>query len=427
MLLGLIIALITTMFFSSILIYKNISLNSKLAFLEPELEVLRNNGITSGEQKIDYIKQIEKLQTKLDSQNQLISEFDKLRSESQTSTKAALFELGNDLSKQLIELHKKENKEVREISEENIKFTSDKFNTEFERLVRMIGALSKEIEQSKSTVDIIKNSLLSPSGAGKLAEITLENILKSSGLLNGIDYFMQYNIDINSNNKLRPDAIIFLPSNNLMVIDAKASKFLVDDAQDIKNLNKTMNFHLKSLLTKNYAENIAESIKNKLKIGNIITLMFLPSEHAVEKIIEADSEFMNKAWKANIFPVGPAGLMNMLSFAKFQISEHLMIKNHQQIIEEVKKIINSISIMTEHSTKLGKSISYLVNYYDKFAASFNSNFLSKAKNISKLGIHNDKKELEILERYQLISTKSKMIEIKADNSKLKELEELETT
>jgi DNA recombination protein RmuC len=183
-----------------------------------------------------------------------------------------------------------------------------------------------------------------------------------------------------------------------------------------------MNNHLKSLSGKGYADMVRKNIENKgYSLTNIVTLMFLPSEHAVEKLIEADSDFMNKAWKANIFPVGPAGLMNMLSFAKFQISEQLMMQNHLQIIEEVKKLMASVGLMAEYSSKLGNSISSTVSHYDKFAASFNRNFLSKARKLNKMGIEGGlKKDQESLQRIQVFVTKSELIEAEAEID-LKEL------
>jgi DNA recombination protein RmuC len=215
-----------------------------------------------------------------------------------------------------------------------------------------------------------------------------------------------------------------------MVIDAKASKFLVDDKDDLKNLARTMNAHLRSLGSKNYAETVQKDRKNKdSRIGNIVTLMFVPSEHAVEKIIDADKDFMNKAWKLNIFPVGPAGLMNMLSFAKFQISEQMMLRNHQQIIEEVKKLLSSVATMAEYSGRLGASISSAVNHYDKFAASFNRNFLSKARNISKLGIDSGlKTSPESLQRLHIVASKAELLEVddveEEQSDNIKKIEEV---
>ena len=105
----------------------------------------------------------------------------------------------------------------------------------------------------------------------------------------------------------------------------------------------------------------------------------------------------------------------MLSFAKFQISEQLMLQNHLQIIDEVKKLMSSIGLMAEHSAKLGNSISAAVGHYDRLAASFNRNFLSKARKLNKMGIDGGlKKDQESLQRLQIFATKSELIEVDSE-------------
>ncbi len=372
-------------------------------------------------------------QARLEAQKELVAEFERLRDDSQKVTKAALFDLGNELSKQLIEIHKKETSEARNISEKHINDTAKKFHGEFERIVSMVGSLNKEINNSRDTVDLIKNSLLSPSSGGRLAEISLENLLKNSGLKVGVDFSLQYKALGEQGNKLRPDAVIFLPADEVMVIDVKTSKFLVEQEKMFNNfertgnrsdysqivtkqkaaLAKTMNMHLKSLATKDYAEAVANSVDRK-KVSKIITIMFLPTEHALERIYEADPEFINVAYANNILPVGPAGLMSILSTAKYRITEKRMIDNHKYIMEEVKKLVSSISNLTEYSEKLANNIKSLVGNYDKFAGSFNYNFLKRAVTLSNLGASGNKKNIpKNLERYQLVSHKSEVIEIEA--------------
>ncbi|AFC72782.1 RmuC family protein [Rickettsia rhipicephali str. 3-7-female6-CWPP] len=396
---------------------KTKTLRTQLQFLsEQNLEISNNNQLLNQE-KIGYLQKIEQLKCKIEYQEQTIKDSEKIREESFSSAKAALFDLGQDLSKQLIAIHKMENTAARELAEKNIATASGKFNSEFERLITMVGALNKDIEQSKGTVDLIKQSLLSPIGAGLLAEITLENILKSSGLRPNLDFIMQYGLTISDSGKLRPDALIFLPSGNLMVIDSKASKFLVDEQDNNMSLNKTMNYHLKSLANKDYAANILTNLNKKdQSFNNVITLMFLPTEQAVEKVIAADPEFLQKAWGCNIFPVGPSGLMNMLSFAKFQITDHRRSENYKVIIEEVRKLLSSIGTMADYSQKIGNNLHNMVTNYDKFAASFNRNFMSRVKNIQKLGIDSGNKAMPAtLERYQIVSSKSEIIEVEAEN------------
>jgi DNA recombination protein RmuC len=396
--------------------YKFIDLRAKIHFLAENNSLINQQNQSLQEANISYIKQIEQLDSQLKYAMTENANNKSMMNLVDDHLQKTLLNLGNDLSKQLIESHKMENQEMRQLSEKNLTKATEKFDTEFQRLISMVTCLSKDIEQSRSSVDVIKQSLLSPSGFGKLAEITLENILKSSGLKANLDFVMQYSMTTEINSKLRPDAVIFLPAGNIMVIDAKASKFLMDD-QEMEKLTKTMNYHLKSLSSKEYAENIQSYRKTNL--GNVITLMFLPTEQAVEKIREFDQNFIDKAWALNIFPVGPMGLMNMLSFAKFQISDQLRFENQKLILDEVRKLILSINSIADHSQKLGTNIQQLVSNYDKFAASFNRNFLSKANNLQTLGVDTGKKNsLQTLERYHLISSvpESSETQILSDDS-----------
>lgn len=404
--------------------YRFSNLKITLSFWENEKNKLDSKLLELEGLRLENIKQIQALESENKYLAQTISDSEKSQKEAFDSAKVAMHELGGALSKQLLELHKQESKEVRETSEQKINNTAQKFHTEFERLVQMMSELNKDVGNSKSTVDLIKQSLLSPSGAGQLAEITLENILKASGLKSGVDFMMQHTISGAQDQKLRPDAVVFLPGGNVMVIDAKASKFLVDsergdgrgDGRDNdQKLLKAMNMHLKSLTSKDYVENIITSYNLSGKeVQHVMMLMFLPTEHAVDKVTGIDIEFISKSWNSNIFPVGPSGLMNMLSFARFQINDNIRTENHKLIVEEMRKILASISVLTDYSQKMGNSVQSLVNNYDKFSASFNRNFLPKVRTIQKLGIDMpNKMSLASLTRYQLVSSKAELIDVEA--------------
>ena len=401
-------------------LYRFSNLKITLSFFEVEKTKLDSKLLELESLRLHNIKQIQALESENKYLSQTISDSEKSQKEAFDSAKVAMHELGGALSKQLLELHKQESKEVRETSEQKINNTAQKFHTEFERLVQMMSELNKDVGNSKSTVDLIKQSLLSPSGAGQLAEITLENILKASGLKSGVDLMMQHRSSGSQVQKLRPDAVVFLPGGNLMVIDAKASKFLVDseiggNRENDQKLLKAMNMHLKSLTSKDYVENIITSYNLSGKeVQHVMMLMFLPTEHAVDKVTGIDIEFISKSWSSNIFPVGPSGLMNMLSFARFQINDNIRTENHKLIVEEMRKILASISVLTDYSQKMGNSVQSLVNNYDKFSASFNRNFLPKVRAIQKLGIDMpNKTNLESLTRYQLVSSKAELIDVEA--------------
>ncbi|MDF2964978.1 MAG: rmuC [Rickettsiaceae bacterium] len=400
------------------------SFKQTIASLEDQLKNKLTEVGDLNNEKIELVKQAEGYKSKVNYLEQLTKDYERLKVESMQLAKSALFDLGKDLSKQLIELHKQENEQSKKSSEENIAKATEKLNQEFEKIVQSVAVLSHEVHQSKSAVDVVKQALLNPSGAGALAEITLENILKNSNLREGTDFMMQYHVSLKEGN-YRPDAVVFLPGNNLMIIDAKASKFLLEIAAASEHEKafyaegfvKTMNNHLKQLSLKDYRESIEQHFTAKsLKVNHIVTLMFLPSEHAVEQITSLDKNFIEKAWDMNVFPVGPSGLINMLSFAKFQITDQMRQDNYKLILEEVKKILSSISTLAEYSKKFGSNLQSMVSSYDKFAGSFNRNFLSKAKHLQKLGIEpsGNKNVAAALERFQLVSSAIETLELEAE-------------
>ena len=353
-------------------------------------------------------------------QEQMLS-WEQHKQQSIENAKAAIFDVGNKLSHQLIAEHKRESDLHKEEAQKQYKSTTETLYKDFSKLTEIISTLKEQVTVSQTSTDMVYKALLAPNTTGSLAEITLENILKASNLMANIDYQMQYSLTNQDNNRLRPDAVIFLPGDNILVIDSKASKFFLELGQaktakeenEIKQkLKTTMRTHLKSLSSKDYRQGIASHMQNK-KINHISTIMFLPTESSLEKLQEIDNQLIADAWQNNIFPAGPVGLVNILSHSKFQISEERKNENYHAIIEEVSTLLYNIANLAGHAKKLGNSIYNSIGFFDKFAASFNTSLVSRSKRLEKLGIavKTNKQMPEMIERYQVISgSKLTMIE-----------------
>ena len=209
--------------------------------------------------------------------------------------------------------------------------------------------------------------------------------------------------------------MVFLPGDNILVIDSKASKFFLElgqartatEEEEIKlKIKNTMRTHLKSLASKDYRQAISSHLQKK-NINHISTVMFLPTEVSLERLQDIDNQLISDAWKSNIFPAGPIGLVNILAHAKFQISEERKNENYHEIITEVSNILYNIANLAGHAKKLGSSLNSSLGFFDKFAASFNSNLISKSKKLEKLGVSvkSNKQMPEMIDRYQVISGK----------------------
>lgn len=386
---------------------------------QQEIENLKFNNEELKKDKYEAEKEKEVALEKVLNSEKLLKNYEENKNQVISHSKAAIFEMAGEISNRLINDHRRETEEAKTQSVKKVEEITKQYQQQFEKIVETVGALSASVNESNTSVNMVKNALLSPSGAGSLAEITLENILKNSGLTEGRDYHIQHTI-FGEGNVLRPDAVCLLPSNNILLIDAKASKFFLD-ANDETRLLQAMKTHLKQLSSRDYQTAFTNAQnKNKQPINHVSTIMFLPSETSLERLQKADNNFLQSAWNLGIYPAGPVGLVNILTHAKFTISENLQVDNYRKIIGEVSNLISSISTIQEHARKVGSSLSSAVNNFDKFSASFNTNLLSKAKNIEKLGITSTNKKTlpSHLERFQLISSSATFIEVEDEEEVL---------
>ncbi|HEX3973401.1 MAG TPA: DNA recombination protein RmuC, partial [Stellaceae bacterium] len=191
-----------------------------------------------------------------------IAEYELLKEESLQAARAAVLTTAQEVSSKLLEDHKRENAEAKEDAAKRVATYSETVMKQMETLLGTISAIDGKVQTHNKVLDTVWRSLTNPSGAGQLAEVGLANTLKAFGLEQGRDFQLQFTTQDEEGRRLRPDAVVFLPSNGVMVIDSKASKFLLDiaaaegterEAEAYRNLARTMNTHLKALGEKDYA------------------------------------------------------------------------------------------------------------------------------------------------------------------------------
>lgn len=324
-----------------------------------------------------------------------MEDWEKVTAKSLEATKAATLEVGAQLSSKLLADHKRETDAAKRDSEERVKKATENLTNQFGEIVKSVAALDKSVDENKETMDTVWNALSNPGGAGYFAEIGLENTLKSFGLERGRDYAIQQQIE---GKKLRPDAMVFLPGDTVFVIDSKASKFFLElaDAEDkdeeataYANLSRTMNQHLRGLANKNYKEEVLAGYREAgrgSEIRRIMSVMYLPNEGAIEKLVNADADFIQKAAKSQINVAGPAALACLIGFARVEIDLGKQAENQERIIQGTQALLDSIGVVIESTNKVGKGIKSAADNYLKLTGSINSRLLPRARALVAMGI-----------------------------------------
>ncbi len=253
---------------------------------------------------------------------------------------------------------------------DKVKNTFEQVKTDLEKQGSLINILNKEVESSHE----IRKMLYHPQKSGRLAEISLENMLISSGLIEGIDYNLQYHIKTEGGSVYKPDAIVFLPNNTKIIIDAKSSTYFFDRKKSVKLLKD----QIKDLRQKFYVEKLFDDEKES---SNIITFMYLPSDALLEDLYEEDATLLKMAHDSRIFLVGPMSMMHMISLARVSIYNAKKIHNFDKIFLEVEILVDKIIESKKSVLRIHNSIKNLNKDYDDFDRSFLSNICTRAENL----------------------------------------------
>ncbi len=373
------------------------------------------------EEKINFLQQ---KNLEFEKQNEVLKQIANQvkieKEEWQKDKEIALFKLSE-------ELMKKNNEQQVILSlnqQENIKKITENLFKDFENVTAKITALNDEVKKSTDEGNLIKNALLSPGSSGRTAEITLENILKSSGLkekqdLNAVgDYVLQSHFSSSTNSgeqeAKRPDVILFFPNDQIAVIDSKSSPHFLELERAKKNNNiaeekiilskikDSFRRHLESLKRKDYTKFLFEELHSKNQSDyKIIVVMFLQTEKMMEIISENDEGFVSKALEAGVLVLSPVGLINFLSQARFVIDRVRQEKNIEDLKIQVRKLLDNVVLVFKDSQEIGKSLNKALTAYNKLTKNLNRGVYSAVKNISDLGIAGKKSaDLKMLEEYE---------------------------
>lgn len=325
-----------------------------------------------------------------------MADWEKTREEYVKAAKAGALESVRELSNKLLEDHKRETDTAKKENEESTK----KLRDEFEKILGSVASLSDQVTDSRKTMDNVHRALSNPSEAGQFAEIGLENQLKNFGLEPGLDFSLQHTMaGEHGEGVLRPDAVVFLPGDSMIVIDSKASKFLLElaqadsaDTEDAayQSLANTMRAHLKGLASKNYRNAIADSYRrsgHERPLNHVFSVMYLPSDGTLEHLLRVDPEFKRRAQKNDIIVVGPSGLTAVIAVARMNIDSGRRAENQAEIVDVTRSFLEAVANALEHMEKVGKGIKSAADNFGRLSGSINRRVLPRARNLIGLGVN----------------------------------------
>ncbi|TXK65697.1 DNA recombination protein RmuC [Alkalisalibacterium limincola] len=227
---------------------------------------------------------------------------------------------------------------------------------------------------------------------GYWGELKLERLLESAGLEKGQQYLTQESYKDAEGDRYRPDAVLVLPEDRHIVIDAKMN--LVDyqracDAVGDEEREACMLRHATAMRT--HMRQLGEKDYSRLQGLNSpeLVLMFIPVEAAFLEAVRRDSSLYDDAFARKIVLVGPSNLLASLQLVAQMWRTEQQNRNTQKIMERAAslydKFVGFVGDLEKVRTQFATAGNTLDGAYAKLATG-RGNLVRRAEELRRLGI-----------------------------------------
>ncbi len=266
----------------------------------------------------------------------------------------------------------------------------------FGQLHGLMRSIQQGQEEVRREAQRLGNSLTNaPKARGRWGERALQNVLEQCGLTQHTDFLLEQSIQT-SDGRLRPDAIVRIPGNKLLIIDAKVSlnayqeAFEADD-DDIRA--RAMTAHAKSM--RNHVMQLgSKSYQSQFDEAPDYVVMFVPGEHFVSAALEHDPALWDFAFENKVLLATPTNLVAIARTVAQVWRQNELAKEAREIGRLGGELYDRLAKITEDLGKLGTHLTRAVGSYNDFTKSFDSRVLVSARRLKDKGIEIGKREIE---------------------------------
>ncbi len=280
-----------------------------------------------------------------------------------------------------------------------------------QKIIGDYGGVDKQLDKLDKQTRLLVDALKRPQVSGRWGETTLRRLVELAGMSDYCDFDEQVTVT-SEQGRLRPDMVVRLPNERVVVIDAKTSgdhylKALEADSDEdraaaMSEYARTVKDRLNELSRKGYTEMFEHTPE--------FVVQFLPNEAYFVAALDIDPTLIETGWKQGVMLASPTTLISLLLAVAQGWKEEKLKDTVELIAKEGGELYDRLCIMGEHVVDLGKKLNGAVSSYDDFVGSVEGRLLPSARRLKELSASTSRPlpEMNPLARHSRVATAAEL-------------------
>lgn len=355
---------------------------SDLKVRRSELETIIDKERKAAEEKLAVLN---------DAQQKLSDAFKSLSAEALKSSNQAFLQLAEETLKKYQTEAKGELDQRRQAIEGMIRPLQDTlkhYNEEIQKVRIAEGSLLDQIKNLQDETKILSNALRQPQVRGRWGEYTLRRVVELAGMSEFCDFKEQKSVDGDDSRRLRPDMVVSLPGNKLIVVDAKTP--LNSYLEAMETTDEVKRNHLMKLHARNVRGQVrslsSKSYWDQFPFTPDFAVMFIPGDHFLSAALKEYPELFEEAVEHRVLLSTPVNFIALLKTIALIWRQKNMAENAHKISLMGKELYDRLIVMSTHIAKMGGFLEKSVISYNSAVKSLESKVLVSARKFKELGV-----------------------------------------
>lgn len=240
-------------------------------------------------------------------------------------------------------------------------------------------------EQTRS----LAGSLQSSSVRGAWGEVQLRRILELAGMLPHCDFDEQVRATSRHERQVRPDAVVRLPGERVLVIDAKApmTAFLQAQGEDLDDAERATLLREHAASLQGHAFALADKAYwSAFERTPEMVVCFVPTDAMLSAALAADPALHESAMARKVVLVGPATLLALVRTVAHVWQQDALTRNAAELLALGTDLHERLGTLGAHVSRMGGSLTRTVETYNQMVGALESRVLVSARRMTDLGL-----------------------------------------